>query len=85
MTKLLSSVRYETSQLNLSLNHLYEDVIRSRTEIKNSYLTADASYRYNSHYQYFAKYAYDFEYALKKNMEVGFLYSKRCWDFGIRS
>ncbi len=84
VTKLLSSVRYETPQLNLSFNHLYEDVIRSREEIKNSYVTADATYRYNSHYQYFAKYAYDFEYALKKNMEIGFLYSKRCWDFGMR-
>ncbi|MEA3523920.1 MAG: LPS-assembly protein LptD [Campylobacterota bacterium] len=84
ITKLLNSVRYNDDIVNVSVNHFYEDIIRSREEIKNSYFTADALYQYSSRYQYFGKYAYDFENAVKKNMEIGFLYAKRCWNFGLR-
>ncbi len=47
-------------------------------------MNADASYRYNSQYKYFTKFAYDVENHIEKYAEVGFLYSKRCWDFGLR-
>ncbi len=47
-------------------------------------MNADASYRYDKHYNYFVKYAFDVENSLKKYSEIGFLYSKRCWDFGLR-
>jgi LPS-assembly protein len=84
ITKLLNSVRYNDERISIDVNHFYEDIIKSRDEIKNSYFTADASYQYSARYRYFGKYAYDFENAVKKNMEFGFLYSKRCWDFGLR-
>ncbi|MEA1918666.1 MAG: LPS-assembly protein LptD [Campylobacterota bacterium] len=84
ITKLLNSVRYNDEIVNVSINHFYEDIIKSRDEIKNSYFTADVWYQYSRKYRYFGKYAYDFENAVKKNMEIGFLYSKRCWDFGLR-
>lgn len=84
ITKLLNSVRYNDERLNVSINHFYENIIKSRVEVKNSYFTANASFQYSSRYRYFGKYAYDLENAIKKNMEFGFLYSKRCWDFGIR-
>jgi LPS-assembly protein len=29
-------------------------------------------------------YNYDLEEEQKKSFEVGFLYKKRCWDFGMR-
>ncbi len=83
ITKLLNSVRYNDENINLSVNHFYEDIIKSRAEVKNSYFTADATYQYSSAYRYFGKYAYDLENAVKKNVEIGFLYSKRCWDFGL--
>ncbi len=83
ITKLLNSVRYNDKNINLSVNHFYEDIIKSRAEIKNSYFTANGAYQYSSYYKYFGKYAYDLENAVKKNVEIGFLYSKRCWDFGL--
>ncbi len=84
ITKLLNSVRYNDESISIDVNHFYEDIIKSHDEVKNSYFTADASYQYSARYRYFGKYAYDFENAVKKSMEVGFLYSKRCWDFGLR-
>jgi LPS-assembly protein len=84
ITKFLNSIRYNDESINIDINHYYENTIRSRNEIRSSYFTANASYRYSSKYRYFGKYAYDFENAVKKNMEFGFLYSKRCWDFGLR-
>lgn len=49
-----------------------------------NYVTVDARYRYDKHYSYTMRYAYDLETQVKKNAEIGFLYSKRCWDFGLR-
>ncbi len=84
MTKSLNTIRFENEKLSLSLNHLYEDTVRSRDIIKNSYVTSSIAYQYSPKYRYFGKYSYDFEYAKKKNVELGFLYSKRCWDFGLK-
>ena len=84
ITKLLNSIRYNDGTIVVGINHLYEDTVRSRTEVKNSYITADVSYRYNNRYRYFAKYDFDFENSVQKRLEAGFLYSKRCWDFGLR-
>ena len=84
VTKTLNSIRYHNNALHIDINHLYEDRIELRERVKNSYLTSQFSYQYNKRFQYFGKYSYDFEYAKKKNVEVGFLYSKRCWDFGLR-
>ena len=49
-----------------------------------SYMTSSIEYKYNKHYLYKFKYDYDLERSLRKNIEIGFLYQKRCWDFGIR-
>ena len=68
----------------MGLSHFYEDQTRHSLDYDSSYLTADIEYRYDEHYNYFAKYAYDMEHSVKKNVQVGFLYSKRCWDFGLR-
>lgn len=83
--KTLNTIRYKDGTFNLGLSYLYENKrYKNSIEPYTNYMNADASYRYNRHYQYFTRYAFDVENSLKKYMEVGFLYSKRCWDFGLR-
>ena len=83
--KTLNTIRYQDSMFNVGLSFLYENrAYRNQNDPYSRYVTADISYRYDSHYKYFTKYAYDVEHKIKKYAEVGFLYSKRCWDFGLR-
>lgn len=89
LRKTLNTLRYNDANYNIGLSHLYEDkdatTYNPLTDTGfTSYLTVDASYRYDKHYSYSARYAYDIETEEKKSAEIGFLYSKRCWDFGLR-
>ena len=69
----------------MGLTYLYENkAFKDMREPYTNYLNFNASYRYDQHYQYFTKFALDAENHIKKYAEVGFLYSKRCWDFGMR-
>lgn len=81
LRKTLNTLRYNDESYNVGFSHLFED---KADGINTSYLTVDAAYRYNKHYSYLARYAYDIESEQKKSAEIGFLYSKRCWDFGLR-
>jgi len=83
-TKQVTSLRYEGEQYDLSLNHFYEAKSRHGRSTDSSYLTTNLTYRYDSRYSYFARYDYDVENGINKNAQIGFLYSKRCWDFGLR-
>ncbi len=83
ITKFLNALRYNDETVVFDITHLYENY-GDATLARSSYVIADVAYQYNKHYKYFAKAAYDIENAVKKNMELGFIYSKRCWDFGIR-
>ena len=86
-SKVHNKVSYDEKGLNINLSHLYkEDISKALddSERKTSYLTSNARYTYNKHYSYNALYNYDLEKKQKKSLEVGFLYKKRCWDFGIR-
>ncbi len=83
VTKFLNALRYNDDTIAFDATHLYENY-SDVTLKKSSYLIMDIEYQYNKYYKYFAKAAYDIEGAVKKHMEVGFLYSKRCWDFGVR-
>ncbi|WP_294961655.1 LPS assembly protein LptD, partial [Sulfurimonas sp.] len=78
-----NTLSYTGSGPNLSLSHIYEDTFSSSTS-NTSYITSTASYTYDSHYSYSATYNYDIETSLKKSVSVGFLYKKRCWDFGLK-
>ncbi len=84
ISKMVNTLRIDAEPIALGLNLLFEDVIRSRQEIKNSYLTAEAQYRLSERYRVSGKYAYDMQNAVKKNMEAGLFYAKRCWEFGVR-
>ncbi len=84
VTKQISTLRYNDGSIRITANHIFEDKERFDADDDSDYLTSSASYRYNSHYRYFASYAYDLESNEKKRAEIGFMYQKRCWDFGLR-
>ncbi|MDQ7059803.1 MAG: LPS assembly protein LptD [Sulfurimonas sp.] len=83
LSKAYNKISYRDYGFDVSLSHLYKDTFLQAAD-KTSYMTSAISYQYNSHYRYFFSYDYDIELDVKKRAEIGFLYSKRCWDFGIR-
>ena len=86
-SKIYNKISLNDYGLNIGLSHLYkEDISKALNDpFRNtSYLTSSARYTYDKHYSFNAMYNYDMELELKKSMEVGFMYKKRCWDFGIR-
>ncbi|SFV63527.1 Outer membrane protein Imp, required for envelope biogenesis / Organic solvent tolerance protein precursor [hydrothermal vent metagenome] len=73
--------------MNLQLSYLYKDNFMDATSDSlqyTKYLTSDIEYDYNRHYSLSALYNYDMESKEKKSMSIGFMYKKRCWDFGIK-
>lgn len=86
-SKVVNQVSYTMDDFTLSLSHLYKDSFiapTSTTPRYTSYLTSGVKYNYNEHYSYFMSYDYDIQSSVKKRAEIGFLYKKRCWDFGIK-
>ncbi len=86
-SKIYSKISFTGYGLNVGLSHLYkEDVLKAldATDRFTKYLTSNVGYTYDQHYSYKAVYNYDLQNSLKKTAEIGFLYKKRCWDFGIR-
>ena len=88
-SKIYNKITYTDSSFNIGLSHLYKDtfidpVLNNDILRYTSYLTSSARYTYNKHYSFNARYDYDIETSIKKSMEVGFMYKKRCWDFGVR-
>ena len=89
-SRVFNKISYNNSGFNLVLSHLYKDtfidynIAGESIDPYTSYITSSASYTYNSHYSYHARLDYDMQTALKKSSEIGFMYRKRCWDFGLR-
>ena len=86
-SKIYNKISYNDYGLDIGLSHLYKEDISKASDdpLRNtSYLTSSARYTYDKHYSFNAMYNYDMELELKKSMEVGFMYKKRCWDFGVR-
>jgi len=86
-SKLYNRLTFSESGFSISISHLYKDTFLEKTPTYTpytSYITSSASYTYNKHYSYNVTYNYDVENSLKKSAGVGFLYKKRCWDFGLR-
>ncbi len=84
LSKMISSVRYNDKTFSAKASFMYEDRESDIDLRYTNYLVFDLLYRHSEHYDYFAKVAYDVEYSRKKYAEIGFLYSKRCWEFGLR-
>ncbi|MBC8237573.1 MAG: LPS-assembly protein LptD [Helicobacteraceae bacterium] len=91
--KVYNSLVYNDYGVDLGLSHLYQDTFTastlatptsSATYQYTNYLTSSLKYQYSKHYSYYFAYDYDLELKQKKRTEVGFLYSKRCWDFGMK-
>lgn len=88
LSKIYSRISYVDHGFNLSLSHMFKDNFSDIDTISNpkytNYITTNIRYKYNEHYSYNLVYNYDLERDLKKNIEIGFIYSKRCWDFGLK-
>lgn len=90
ITKEQNTVRYNDGIVTAGVSHYYTDELRYDSTLSRnitqyaSYWTADAAYQYNRHYRFFGILAYDYREDLMKRSEIGFLYSQRCLDFGIR-
>jgi len=86
-SKTINQFSYVDNGINLSLSHLYKDTfIPATTAVPRytSYMTSSVIYDYTKHYVFNAAYNYDIELGKKKNFQFGFLYKKRCWEFGIQ-
>ncbi|HQS66515.1 MAG TPA: LPS-assembly protein LptD [Sulfuricurvum sp.] len=84
VSKELNTIRYNDHVVSGALNHHYSDVLKNGTSVYSSYWTADASYQYDRNYRFFGLVAYDYREKLMKRKEIGFLYSQRCLDLGLR-
>jgi len=85
-SKTINRVSYSDDSFNIALSYLYKDSFIPATSTitrYTSYVTSSINYMYSKHYKFSARYNYDIELSQKKTVEFGFLYQKRCWDFGI--
>jgi LPS-assembly protein len=87
ISKSYTKLSYNDYGVTLSLSHLYEDTFLRKTidytPITN-YITSSIRYDYDEHYTFYGAYDYDSELDVKKRLEYGYLYKKRCWDFGLK-
>lgn len=86
-TKIFNSIKYNNYGLSVDLSHLFKYDIAKANGIDDpytKYLTSSFHYDYNKHYSFSAVYNYDFELKELKTGSIGFMYKKRCWDFGIK-
>ena len=84
-SKVFNQFNLNLYDLTFGFSHLYKDnFIKNDNERYTSYLISTAKYIYNEHYSYNFRYDYDLEMDIKKSTELGFLYEKRCWNFGLK-
>ncbi len=86
-SKIFNKISYNAHGFNIALSHLYKDTFLKATQTYSpftSYVTSSARYTYDEHYSYQIKFNYDLQTNQKKSSEIGFMYKKRCWDFGLR-
>jgi len=87
LSKLFNKITLHAQSFELALSHLYKDSFLDATTDYtplSSYVTSEAKYRYNHHYSFEASYNYDIENKERKSASIGFMYKKRCWDFGVK-
>jgi len=84
ITKEQNTLRYNDGTLNGSIGHYYTDGLVANKAQYSSYWNGDIAYQHNRHYKFFGVLAYDYQESLLKNSEIGFLYTQRCWDFGLK-
>ena len=85
-SKNFNKISYSDEIINLGLSYMYqENFALSPGDVGKytRYITSSLSYKYNNHYSYNFRTDYDLEIRKKKTTSIGFLYQKRCWDFGL--
>ena len=80
-SKIYNKISFSGDNIDFSISHIYKDYFNSS---KDSYITVFSKYKQDSHYSYSVRYDYDIELNLRKNVELGFLFKKRCWEFGLK-
>jgi LPS-assembly protein len=86
-SKIFNKLSIQTHGVSFAVSHLFKDSFIPQTDSYiryTSYLTTNFEYIYSSHYSYTMAYNYDLETQEKKSASIGFMYKKRCWDFGIK-
>ncbi|QOY55029.1 LPS-assembly protein LptD [Candidatus Sulfurimonas marisnigri] len=83
VSKNFNKMSFHGYGFNIALSHMYKNSFLPGAT-KTNYMTSSLKYDYNKHYSYNFRYDYDLQEDYKKSMEIGFLYKKRCWDFGLR-
>jgi len=86
-SKVFNKVEFNRYGAKLSLSHLFKDTFLPKSPTYTpytSYITASGDYDFDKHYSYSASYNYDVQRNEKKSFSFGFMYKKRCWDFGIK-
>jgi LPS-assembly protein len=82
-SKHFNEISFSNDIFTVGLSHMYQTkFLTTVPDIR--YMRSKIDYRYDKHYSYGFKYDYDLERGEKKGFEIGFLYQKRCWDFGLR-
>lgn len=86
ITKELNTIGYNDKEngITATLNHHYTDELRNGEVVYSSYWSANASYQYNRYYRFFGNFAYDYHADIFKQKEIGYMYTQRCLDFGLR-
>jgi LPS-assembly protein len=84
ITKEQNTLRYNDEVVTAGVSHYYTDELSNSTPVYTSYWTADAAYQVNHNYRMFGQIAYDYHEELFKRSEIGFLYTQRCLDLGLR-
>lgn len=90
ITKEQNTLRYNNGVISGSVSHyytdevLYDNLLQVSKPEYSSYWNAELSYQYDRYYKFFGLMAYDYQEDLFKRGEVGFLYTQRCLDFGLR-
>lgn len=86
-SKIYNELAYNDHMFDVRVSHLYKNTFiptTATTSPYTNYLTSAIRYKYSKYYSYFIAYDYDLELQKQKRAEFGFLYSKRCWDFGMK-
>jgi LPS-assembly protein len=83
LSKVSSKISYDNKIVNLGLSHIYQKTF-TNDSAETSFVTSSLLYNYNKHYEFNLKYDYDVVLSFNKSKEIGFLYKKRCWDFGLK-
>jgi LPS-assembly protein len=83
ISKVFNNITYNNKSVNLNFSHIYQTTFTKNPK-KTSYVTSSLAYNFNKHYAYHLKADYDVKNSFNKNKEIGFLYKKKCWDFGLK-